>query len=103
MGKDYQMKTIWKYHLEITDIQTIEIPASAKPLTVQMQHETACLWAVLNQYDAQNKIPFEIRMYGTGHPIKWESDGEFYNDYTYLNTIQVYGGTLIFHVFYRKF
>jgi hypothetical protein len=85
------MKTIWKFPLEVTDEQTVEIPSGAQLLSVQNQHETACLWAVVDP-EAEKK-PCVIQIYGTGHPI--EEVG------TYLSTFQMHGGSLVFHAFIK--
>ena len=38
------MKKIYKYELEITEIQTVEMPVGAEILCVQFQDEALCLW-----------------------------------------------------------
>ena len=38
-------KTIWKFSLAVTDIQTIQMPEGAEPLTVAVQGTEPCLWA----------------------------------------------------------
>ncbi len=86
------MKTIWKFPLEVTDEQTVQIPNGAQLLSVQTQHATPCLWALVDP-EAEPK-PCIIQTYGTGHPI-----GEVG---TYLSTYQISGGTLVFHVFVKN-
>lgn len=39
-------KRIYKYPLEITDKQSVEMPISAEILTVQIQKEKPFLWAL---------------------------------------------------------
>ena len=61
------MKTIWKYTLEITDSQGIEMPKYAKILSVGNQHESLCLWV-----EVEPLMPKEGRrivIIGTGHDM----------------------------------
>lgn len=82
------MKTIWKIPLRIDDTQHIQMPIGAKILCVQMQANTPCLWAVVNETGMKESRTF--CMYGTGSPV-----GETQN---YVGTIQTYSG-LVFHIF----
>ena len=84
------MKTIWKYPLEITDQQFVEVPEGSELLTVQMQNGTPQLWVKCD--NNKPKVFKRIRIYGTGHKL-WADDE------TYLATFQVYDGDLVFHVF----
>lgn len=40
-------KSIWKFTLKITDVQTIEAPAFSEPLCVQIQNGVPCLWMLV--------------------------------------------------------
>lgn len=85
------MKTIYKYQLEITDNQCIKMPKGAEILTVQIQGENPCLWAMV---DTENEVVERfIEIYGTGNPITGESSR------IYISTFQVSDGALIFHAF----
>ena len=84
-------RKIFKYQLSITGTQVVQMPPNAIILTVQMQGEILCLWALVD-------LPLEpltkartILLYGTGHPIE--------GDPRYLGTFQVAYGELVFHVF----
>lgn len=83
-------QTIWKYELEITDRQTILMPAKARILSVQVQHERLCLWALVNPVLTKEERHFEV--FGTGHPVPNRRRA-------YLGTVQISGGSLVFHVF----
>ena len=87
------MKRIYKYPLEVTDTQIIELPFGARILTADMQYEKLCLWALVNP-DLESKSKRTIDIFGTGHPI----DGK---PRDYISTFQMDGGRLIFHVFVR--
>ena len=82
--------TIWKFPLETTDYQTVQIPQGGEILCAQMQAETLCLWALVDP-----KVPLKnrhIRIFGTGHPVTGEH-------LDYIGTYQINGGSLVFHVF----
>ena len=56
-----------KYHLKVTDGQNILMPIGAEILTVQMEDETPCLWALVNpKAETENRF---IEIFGTGNPI----------------------------------
>jgi hypothetical protein len=83
------MKTIHKYPLEVADEQDVTMPVGAVILTVQVQNNQPCLWALVEPDN-----PTQIRtilMHGTGNP------GECF--WRYIATIQLHGGKLVFHVF----
>jgi hypothetical protein len=94
---DDAQPTIWKFPLELTDEQFIELPADARILTVQMQRtgvlhaETPCLWAIVDP--AAPKVRALVRIVGTGHLFP-DADR-----LTYISTIQMHDGGLVFHVF----
>ena len=90
------MKTIWKYQIQTTDYQDIEMPIEAQILTVQVQNGEPCLWALIDP-DQKRGIR-QIRIIGTGHIIDNSID-------EYLGTYQLRDGALVFHVFdqgYKK-
>lgn len=82
--------TIWKYELEVTDKQWVNMPEGAKILTVQIQNGRPCLWAIVNPKNKPEERVIET--YGTGNPFK-----EF--ERSYIGTYQLQGGSLVFHVF----
>lgn len=81
---------IWKFLLEIDDVQNVTMPAGARILTAQLQGEALCLWALCDEQAP--KVKRAIRIYGTGHPLPL-NPGE------YIATFQLNHGALIFHVF----
>lgn len=85
------MITIWKYPLEVTDVQEIIVPGEYEFLTVQMQNGSPMLWArVDTEVDSKSRVRIEIC--GTGNPA---SSKELTK---YIATFQM--GPLVFHVFY---
>lgn len=85
------MKTIWKFELRLTDDQAVEMPAGAELLTVQLQGDTPCLWAVVDPYAPPGRRRIYIR--GTGHSLRLTDDTR------YLGTVQLHGGILVLHYF----
>jgi hypothetical protein len=83
------VKTIWKYQIKTTDLQSIEMPEGAEVLCVQLQAGSPCLWVLVDP--RQPSVARQFRVHGTGHPV--ESVGR------YVGTYQLHGGALVFHVF----
>lgn len=88
-------ETVYKYPLEIEDEQVVLLPTGARILTVQQQNNNIFLWALVNP-TSPNVQAFTIRIHGTGHAI---SDSD---ELEYINTVQLYGGKLVFHVFVKR-
>lgn len=87
-------QVVWKFPFQLVDYQTIELPENAAPLTVAMQDDTLCLWAVCDQ----TETTYETRafaVHGTGHAM-YAAPVEYL---AYLGTVQLMGGSLIFHIF----
>jgi hypothetical protein len=82
---------IYKYPLQVNDTVAVSLPQDAELLCVQEQHGKPCLWALVDP--TADTVQRVLRMAGTGHPL---SDDE---QRTYLNTFQLLGGELVFHVF----
>lgn len=82
------MKTIWKFPLELKDLQNISIPEGAEILTCAIQSGGVFLWAVVDP-----SLPLqrrEIEMIGTGNQIPEE-------ERRYISTIL--DGALVWHIF----
>jgi len=86
-------KTIWKYELELTDKQFINIQKEAELLSVQTQNGKPCLWAMVKTDNRTEQRCFEI--FGTGHSIPLGIEREF------IGTFQMSDGALVFHLFER--
>lgn len=85
---------VYKYELEITDEQTIRLPFNAEILTIQMQRDKCCLWALV---DPRNELEERtICIHGTGHPIP---DGVRLK---HISTFGIIHLGLIFHAFEKK-
>lgn len=88
-------KTIWKFELDITDSQHVQMPKGAEVLAVQVQRDRPCIWAMVDPAAATEIRHFET--FGTGHDIFCDMGIER----NYVGTYQVQGGSLVFHVFER--
>jgi hypothetical protein len=95
------MKKIFKYLINIEDVQTIKLPISSEILTAQVVKGEPFLYAIVNSDNLianSNYQEEEINIYifGTGHPIS------NYEDLVYISTIQQLGGSLVRHIFKEK-
>jgi hypothetical protein len=86
------MKQIYKYKLENIDEQSVEMPAGAKILTVQVQYGNPVIWAICDT-EAEKTETRVFRIYGTGHDID-----ESVSD-TYIGSYQLYSGQFVGHLF----
>lgn len=91
------MTTIYKYTVQVTDAQVIELPKKAQILAVQAQKSDAfasnsfSLWALVDTKEEETE-KHRIHVYGTGHPVD-------NIDMKYLGTIQLLDGRFVGHVF----
>jgi hypothetical protein len=85
------MKTIHKYHLALAEVQVIEVPQGAQFLTVQMQGERLCVWAIVDTTHQNAHESFVI--VGTGALLPDTSNWQ------YMETVQQYDGRFVWHVF----
>lgn len=85
------MKTIYKYKIGPEGLRfRIDMPQSAQILTLKMQGDDPCIWALVDTERAPEPRFFTI--YGTGHPMP-EDSGQ------YVGTFLIEGGILVFHLF----
>lgn len=90
------MEAIWKYPLEVTDVQVLAVPGPGIPLTVQAQNGQPCLWFRVDR--AKKVEDLEVLTFGTGHRLPTDLDA---SGAVYVGTYQKNGGALVFHVFVR--
>ena len=83
---------IFKYQLQETDIQTIELPKGAEILTVQVQKGYLCLWAKVD-HELIAKEERHIEIIGTGNLIDDTVQRK------YISTLQMLQGALVWHIF----
>jgi hypothetical protein len=82
---------IWKFQLQVVDLQEVDLPAGAKILTVQMQGALPYLWALMSPTAPKIKRAFYI--FGTGHTITQELVAAL----DYVGTVHF--GMFVWHVF----
>ncbi len=83
-------KAIYKYPLRFVDTQSIKLRRGARVLSVQMQGEGMCLWAMVDP-DA-SLMDTCVWIAGTGNPL-----GENFALMEYAGTVQQ--GRFVWHVF----
>jgi hypothetical protein len=88
------MLTIWKFPFQVGDEFSILMPRGAHLLSVAMQGDQPCVWALVNS--EAPKVPVRFRLYGTGHPVDGRDISRF------VGTFQMHGGGLVFHLFTAK-
>lgn len=84
--------TIWKFPLEVTDLQRIPLPMWNKKLCAQFQGDILCLWAIVDPTSPMQEE--RIWIFGTGQPIPVDF---FTSARQYFGTVQRDG--LVWHVF----
>lgn len=84
------MKTIWKFPIQVTDYQKIDMPARAKILCVQIQGGEPYLWAEVDS--EEDYVTRLIHVYGTGHAMPQDTG-------RYIGTFQMMQGRLVFHAY----
>ena len=85
---------IFKYELLMRDSTVIALPLGAQILSAQIQHGKPMLWCLVDP--SAELVPGTIRIFGTGHPV------EDCEKLKFIDTIQLDGGSLIFHVFVEE-
>lgn len=83
---------IYKYKLQITDEQVINIPRGSKFLSAQIQHGTLCVWAMVNSFVEKVDIVL-FRIHGTDHKVTNPKAN-------FIDTVQ--DGSLVWHIFWEK-
>ena len=91
------MRMIHKYELDITDIQTIDLPEYAEMLTIQAQRDKLCLWCIIDTEDGIEPRTFHV--VGTGNPMPEPESEDWPTALAYCGTAQTREGRLVWHVF----
>lgn len=86
------MRTIFKYPIHnLDDEVVVNLPKGAEIISVGVQMETLCLWAIVDS-QAEVFVPRKIQIRGTGQPLgRGEGD--------YIGTVLMSFGALVWHVF----
>ena len=83
---------IWKYQLEVTDEQIIELPIGSRPLFLAIQYDKLCIWIKVPS-SIETVREQKIIIKGTGHDFDDIGLG-------YIGSIIQAGGKLVWHVFW---
>lgn len=90
------MKTIFKYTLTNGGSNIIDLPKGFKLLSVVEQYNQVVFYGIVNVNEEETE-QFEFVVKGTGTPFDINEE-----DYIFLNTVKLFEGELMFHIFYRK-
>lgn len=88
------MKRIFKYVLDFSDKQIVNMPEGCTILSVANQNDTIVVYALVDDTQ-RNLVPVEFIIHGTGH-IADDVDA-----HKFLGTVSIRGGRLMFHVFFK--
>lgn len=83
---------IHKYTL-VVGLNNLELPLSAKILDVQAQHGEPVLWALVDLRE-EMRVTRNVVLVPTG--VQLQAD---VREWSYLGTVQLAGGSLVFHAF----
>lgn len=95
-------KVVYKYPLD-PNYPKLSIPGHGELLSAVEQKGDIVLYALVNVREKHDTyiIPdrvYDILLLGTGHEIPaWKFEG-----HTFLNTVNIGNGDLMFHVFYKE-
>jgi hypothetical protein len=84
-------KKIFKYQLENTHFQKVEMPKGAEILCIQTQNEIPCIWALVEPNASLTCRVFET--FFTGHEVPENANRK------YVGTYQLANGAYVFHLF----
>ena len=84
------MNAVWKFPLKLLFSQEVEMPVGARPLCVQVQHGTPCIWAQVDP-STSGRTSRRVTLAPTGYQFEQAPPGD------YLGTVQM--GELVFHVY----
>jgi hypothetical protein len=87
------MISIFKYPIPIQDTITLDMPAGAEVLTVQVQRGKPCIWAKVDTSRPMEDRVFYLR--GTGQMFNGKEG-------RHVGSFQMDGEYLVFHLFEEK-
>lgn len=90
------IETIYKYTLEAKESTILELPLLAQIISATHQNGNIVIYAVVDTEQIET-TSYDFRTYGTGHKIHVHL-----SEYQFLNTVNMYDGDLVFHVFHKK-
>lgn len=94
-GDSEMNKQVWKFDLQLVDMQPIKMPEDAEILSVQEQGGILRIWALVNPDNKKEVRDFEV--FGTGHNIYYDMGVER----KYIATVIEKDRPLVWHIFER--
>jgi hypothetical protein len=87
---------VGKYPLLTEPEQVLELPATTRIISVAEQRNEIVLYAIVDLSEAEQS-KHKVWVIGTGHPLPEQAAlGRF------LGTVNLYSGSLMFHVFTKE-
>ena len=93
MSNALQVKTIWKYPLEIQEEQTVEVPYGSQLLSLMGQNDLPVLYVLVNPYTKVKEV-WHFSLWATGQKI----GDEMLRTSIFVGTVSTYEGRLIWHL-----
>ena len=93
------MKKIYKYPLEFTNYQTLQLPRGAKVISAINQRDQIMLYAIVDTAEQELttvEVSFEVVVQPTGLAF------ENIDAYQFLSTVSLNDARYVFHLFYRQ-
>ena len=96
------MKVVYKYPVDITYPRLV-VPTGAQLLSAVEQNGEIVIYALVDIREKHDTyiipdVTYNILVLGTGHEVaRWKLDS-----YTFLDTVKMNDGVLMFHVFYKE-
>ena len=82
--------TIWKFQLQVEDVQYINMPKGATFLSVGTQYEIPCVWAMVDPDAERVMVPVHTMTTGSQDEVE---------GLRFLGTYQLLSGQFVGHVF----
>ena len=90
-------RTIWKFPIKTTDLQTVEMPGGAEILSVADQGGQLTLWAIVwPKVQAEHR---QIEIIGAGNPVPNDNEMNREIQREFIGT--AFQGPFVWHVFER--
>lgn len=90
------MKSVWKFKLDPSQNNIVEMPLGTKILSIKCQREDIVIYGLVS-LNEESKEVYSLEIFGTGEPIP-----SYINSYEFLDTVNMNNDELIFHVFYKR-
>jgi len=90
------VNVIHKHELNGDTLQTVSLPISSTILSVVEQYQNIVMYVIVD-VEQYNNREIEFLLLGTGQIFNYVFD-----DYSFLDTVKLSGGSLMFHVFVEK-